>query len=59
MRDYTTADAAKELGVTASRIRKMIDAGRLKGRKVGRDWLIKESDLEKARDRSPGRPREK
>jgi excisionase family DNA binding protein len=52
----TTNQAAKELKVTAIRIRAMIRDGRLKAEKMGRDYVIRESDLDTVRDRKPGRP---
>ena len=42
---YTTEEAAKFLGVTASRIRQLILEKRLKSQKTGRDHFILESDL--------------
>lgn len=39
--DYlTTPQAADRLGLTASRVRQLLRAGILTGRRVGRDWLI-------------------
>jgi len=35
----------------------MIDAGRLKAMRVGREWLIDPKDLEAVKDRKVGRPR--
>lgn len=43
---YTTDDAAKYLGVTASRVRQFIMESRLDSEKYGRDHLIQESVLE-------------
>ena len=43
---FTTVDAARFLGVTASRIRQIILAKRIKSKKYGRDHLIRESALE-------------
>lgn len=37
----TTAEAAQELRVSAARVRQLIKEGRLRGKKVGRDWLIR------------------
>ena len=42
---FTTDDASKYLGVTASRVRQFIIENRLKSIKVGRDHLIEESAL--------------
>jgi excisionase family DNA binding protein len=55
----TTKDAGKILGVSPLRVFQLIKAGRLPAVKIGRDWMIKERDLEKVKDRKPGRPRGK
>jgi excisionase family DNA binding protein len=57
MKIIGTAEAAKRLGVTQSRVQKMIAAKRLKAIKVGREWLIDPKDLDAVRDRKVGRPR--
>ena len=57
MKIISTAEAAKRLGVTQSRVQKMITAKRLKAIKVGREWLIDPKDLEPLKDRKVGRPR--
>jgi excisionase family DNA binding protein len=41
----TTAEAARLLGVTPSSIRRAVEAGRLRGQKMGNTWLIEESSL--------------
>lgn len=55
----TTPEAAAILGRDPSLVRRLARAGRLKGKKDGRDWLYEESDvLEfKALERKTGRPR--
>ena len=45
------------LGVTADRVRKMIEAKRLKATKLGNVWLIDPKDLDTVKDRKVGRPR--
>ena len=57
MKVISTAEAAKRLGVTANRVRALIDAKRLKATKLGNVWLIDPKDLEAVRQRKPGRPR--
>jgi excisionase family DNA binding protein len=57
MKIISTAEAAKRLGVTQSRVQKMIAAKRLKAIKVGREWLIDPKDLDAVKDRKVGRPR--
>jgi excisionase family DNA binding protein len=52
----TTKDAAAILGISLRRVRALIEAGKLTAEKYGRDYLIKESDLEPVRERKPGRP---
>ena len=57
MKIIGTAEAARRLNVTQSRVRAMIDSARLKAIKVGRDWLIDPKDLDAVKDRKVGRPR--
>ena len=52
----TTKEASERLGVSVSRIQKLIWAGRLPAQKLGRDYFISESDLALVEDRKPGRP---
>jgi excisionase family DNA binding protein len=52
----TTKEVAERLGVTQSRVRALIQSGRLPSQQYGRDHLIKESDLKLVQDRKPGRP---
>ncbi len=53
----TTKEAAAALGISPSRVRQLIKAGRLPATLVaGRDWLINETDLAKVAVRKPGRP---
>ena len=57
MKIIGTAEAARRLNVTQSRVRAMIDSGRLKAMKVGREWLIDPKNLDALKDRKTGRPR--
>ncbi len=52
----TAAQAGEILGVTRHRVIQLITAGRLPAEKVGMQYLIKPADLEKVKDRKPGRP---
>ena len=52
----TTADAARELGVSKRRVQALIAAGRLKAERFGFLWMIDSRDLEAVRHRPPGRP---
>ena len=53
---FTTSTAAVELGVSATRVRALIAAGRLRTTLAGRDWLIAPKALDAVRNRKPGRP---
>ena len=37
---YTTQEAAKELGLEVSHVRRLLIQKKLKGRKWGRDWQV-------------------
>ena len=39
---YTVADLSKLLNTTPQTVRRYINEGKIKGRKVGRQWLIDE-----------------
>ena len=54
--NLTTNEAADLMGVTPRRVRALIEAGRLRAEKVGRDWQIRRADAENL-ERKPGRPR--
>lgn len=53
----TTTQAADILGIKQARVRQLILANRLPAKKHGRDWIIRERDLELVRIRKVGRPR--
>lgn len=55
----TTAEAARALKIGKRRLRELIQAGRLRARKHGRDWMIDPKDLEAVRVRRPGRPKQR
>ena len=55
----TSKQAGQILGVHPSRVRLLIRQGRLVARKHGSQWVIFETDLEKVKDRKPGRPAKK
>lgn len=52
---YTTAEAAKELGVSVGRVRQLVLDGTLKAEKFGRDLVITAEALEGARQRKTTR----
>ncbi len=49
-------EAAEQLGVSRIRVNQLINAGRLPAQKIGRSFIIRESDLELVQERTPGRP---
>ncbi len=54
-----TKEAAKKLGVSIRRVQAMIAQGIIPAKKLGRDWIMEQADLQRvtAKDRKPGRPR--
>ncbi len=52
----TTKDAAEKLGVSVRRVQALINNGNLPAQKLGRDYVIQESDLDLVKNRKPGRP---
>lgn len=52
----TTDQAAQHLGISARRIRKLIQDGRLPAARYGRSLLIDSDDLRLVRDRRTGSP---
>jgi excisionase family DNA binding protein len=57
MKIISTAEAARRLGVTANRVRALIDAKRLKATKFGNVWMIDPKDLDAVKKRKTGRPK--
>ncbi len=49
-------EASEKLGVSRWRVNQFIDEGRLPAQKVGRSYVIKESDLQLVENRQTGRP---
>lgn len=46
-RELTVVEVALRLGVGTERVRERIKSGKLKARKEGRSWRIKEGDFKK------------
>ena len=55
----TTLQAANDLGISRSRVYKLIRAGRIKAKKSGGTWLIDPRVLRSVRNRKTGRPKKK
>lgn len=54
---YNTKKAAEIKGVSERRIRQMIQDEIIKAEKIGRDWIIEETELEKVKVyKQSGRP---
>lgn len=53
----TTKDVAEKIGVSVNRVQAMIRANRLPAIRIGRDFVVKESDLALVLDRKAGRPK--
>lgn len=56
MEEYTTKEAAEKLGLEVSHVRRLLEQGKLKGKKWGRDWMV--SSLDYQRQRRPRTMRE-
>ena len=39
---WSTKEAAKELGISERRVRKLLEEGRIKGKKIGGTWVVRE-----------------
>lgn len=48
---YSTKEAAQRLGLDESQIRRLLQNGEIKGKKIGRDWIV--LDLSYKRKRKP------
>ena len=59
MKQYTSKECAKLLGVSISWVRYLIIRGKLPAEKMGRDWIVKKEDLDKFKTipRKVGRPK--
>ena len=54
--DYTTIEAAQELGVSPITVRSLIYRKQLGARRRGRDWFIAAEELARYQHERPGRP---
>lgn len=54
----TTTQAAQFLGISVRRVRQLIECGKLKAEKYGRDWMIPMEEMNNVKVYGkPGRPR--
>jgi excisionase family DNA binding protein len=54
---WSPEEVAERLGMSRSTIGEWLRSGRLKGRRIGRFWRVKESDLQAFMDNPPPLPR--
>lgn len=47
----TSAEAAKKLGFSADHVRKLFQTGKIKGKKIGRNWIVSLKELAKVKRR--------
>lgn len=52
----STKEAAEKLGVSVLRVQQLIWAKRLPAKRIGRDYVIDETDLQLVKERKNGRP---
>jgi excisionase family DNA binding protein len=52
---YTVTEAAKQLGLHTSQVRRLLAKGEIKGKKWGRDWMVLELDYKRKRKLGGGR----
>jgi excisionase family DNA binding protein len=53
----TTTTAASILGVTPAEVRRLCRLGLIPAQRVGRDWLLQETDVRAYHARPKGRPK--
>ena len=46
---YSVKEAAKRLGLDPSQIRRLLSKGEIKGKKLGRDWVVLELNYKRRR----------
>jgi len=46
---YSTKEAAQQLGLDESQVRRLLQQGEIKGKKLGRDWVVLELDYRRKR----------
>lgn len=52
----TTKESAEKLGVSVRRVQALITKNQLKAEKIGRDYMIREKDLQNIKPGINGRP---
>ena len=49
MATYTSKEAAERLGLEVSHVRRLLEEGKIKGKKWGRDWMVTSLDYQRKR----------
>jgi excisionase family DNA binding protein len=49
MATYTTKEAAERLGLEVSHVRRLLEEGKIRGKKWGRDWMVTSLDYQRKR----------
>jgi len=52
---YSTKEAAQQLGLDDSQVRRLLKAGEIKGKKLGRDWVVLELNYKRKRKPKGGK----
>lgn len=52
---YSTKEAAQKLGLDESQIRRLLAKGEIKGKKLGRDWVVLELTYKRKRKPKTGK----
>jgi excisionase family DNA binding protein len=46
---FSTKEAARRLGLSPDHVRRLLEQGKLKGKKLGRDWVVLSLDYKRKR----------
>jgi len=52
---YGTREAASKLGISQAHCRRLLEKGELKGKKLGRDWVVLSLDYQRKRKPKTGK----
>ena len=52
---FSTREAADRLGLSADHIRRLLEQGHLKGKKLGRDWVVLRLNYDRKRKPKEGK----
>ncbi len=46
---YSTKEAAEKLGISDAHLRRLLESGQVKGKKLGHDWVVLSLDYKRKR----------